>query len=488
MSDVWKQWEGRTIDDKILLQSYLGESNHSAVFLASWQHGSDSPKKVAVKLLPAREDSQSELSNWEAIRKLDHGNLLRIFHAGRARLDTIDTLYVVEEYAEENLSQILPERALTGEETGGMLASVLEVLQYIHHKGFAHGRVQPSNIMAIADRVKVSSDSLRRSGQPTRWASPYDAPEVAASGVSPEADVWSLGITLLEVLTRHAPAWDTARLEPPAVAPEIPQPFREIALHCLEMDPTKRWTLAEVADCLRGNRSVQDADKSSFARQDAAVLANRQISATTGAAVRRDSASGGARSLSQPPTTAAKWPYIVGLAVLLAGGVYWMGRPKTALAPTTLQSAPTSTATEAEKPSAAVEAPPSSGMAGNKTEKAAAATTPSESLPSKTESGEAASSEIVRRVSPQVLPSARRTIQGTIKVRVRVEVDDAGNVTDAKLESAGPSKYFARISLEAARDWKFAPLVPGALSPREWKLQFAFSRARTSESATRVKR
>jgi TonB family protein len=127
-------------------------------------------------------------------------------------------------------------------------------------------------------------------------------------------------------------------------------------------------------------------------------------------------------------------------------------------------------------------------MAGNKTEKAASATTPSESLPSKTESGEAASSEIVRRVSPQVLPSARRTIQGTIKVRVRVEVDDAGNVTDAKLESPGPSKYFARISLEAARDWKFAPLVPGALSPREWKLQFAFSRARTSESATRVKR
>jgi protein TonB len=90
---------------------------------------------------------------------------------------------------------------------------------------------------------------------------------------------------------------------------------------------------------------------------------------------------------------------------------------------------------------------------------------------------------------PQVSPSARRTIQGKIKFRVKVEVDAAGNVAKATRESAGPSKYFSRIALEAARGWKFSPAQGGEQSvAREWELQFAFNRARTEVSAVRTKR
>ena len=95
---------------------------------------------------------------------------------------------------------------------------------------------------------------------------------------------------------------------------------------------------------------------------------------------------------------------------------------------------------------------------------------------------------VVRRVMPQVSPSARRTIQGKIKVRVKVEVDAAGNVADAKLESAGPSKYFSRIALEAAQGWKFSPAQGGeqGVAP-EWKLQFTFSKNGTEASAVRAR-
>jgi TonB family protein len=89
---------------------------------------------------------------------------------------------------------------------------------------------------------------------------------------------------------------------------------------------------------------------------------------------------------------------------------------------------------------------------------------------------------------PQVSPSARRTIQGTIKVRVRVDVDAAGNVAKTKLELSGPSKYFSRVATEAAREWKFVPAEAGESDAREWKLQFAFSRAKTGASATRANR
>jgi TonB family protein len=88
---------------------------------------------------------------------------------------------------------------------------------------------------------------------------------------------------------------------------------------------------------------------------------------------------------------------------------------------------------------------------------------------------------------PQVSPNARRTIQGRIKVRVKVEVDAAGNVAKATLESAGPSKYFSRVALEAARDWKFSPASASEQgATREWKLQFAFSRTNTEGSAVRA--
>jgi TonB family protein len=89
---------------------------------------------------------------------------------------------------------------------------------------------------------------------------------------------------------------------------------------------------------------------------------------------------------------------------------------------------------------------------------------------------------------PQISSSARRTIQGTIKVRVRVDVDAAGNVAKAKLESAGPSKYFSRVAMEAAREWKFVPAQADESGAREWQLQFAFSRAKTGVSAVGAKR
>ena len=95
-----------------------------------------------------------------------------------------------------------------------------------------------------------------------------------------------------------------------------------------------------------------------------------------------------------------------------------------------------------------------------------------------------ATDDIVERAMPQVSPSARRTISGKLKVRVRVEVDAAGNVTEARLKDAGPSQYFARVALEAARHWKFAPAPD---EKRTWILLFAFTRARTETSATRAR-
>ena len=215
MSETWKQWEGRTVDGRFPLQSYLGGSDHSAVFLTLMQSAADGSGQAAIKLISAGgDDAEKQLLRWQAARELNHPNLIRILEAGRCQLDSTDLLYVVEEYAEENLSQILPERALTAEEVRALLPPVLQALQFVHEKGFVHGHVQPSNILAVGDQVKLSSDDLDVPGERSRRAgavSPYDPPEAATGAASTAADVWQLGMTLVEVLTQRVPVWDVAR-------------------------------------------------------------------------------------------------------------------------------------------------------------------------------------------------------------------------------------------------------------------------------------
>src|ERR1700674_4706343 len=147
MSEAWKRWEGRPVDGRFPLQSYLGSSDQSAVFLTVTQPSGSDSEKTAIKLIPADAvDAKHQFLRWKAASELTHPNLIRIFEAARCELDGTELLYVVMEYAEENLSQILPERALTADETRGMLPPILRALQFVHDKGLGHEQIQPQII------------------------------------------------------------------------------------------------------------------------------------------------------------------------------------------------------------------------------------------------------------------------------------------------------------------------------------------------------
>lgn len=91
-------------------------------------------------------------------------------------------------------------------------------------------------------------------------------------------------------------------------------------------------------------------------------------------------------------------------------------------------------------------------------------------------------SAVVQQVLPHASQSALATITGTIRISVRVKVDSAGNVSDASLISSGPSQYFARLSLQAAQDWKFDPSRAGG---RPFLLRFEFRSSGSRAFATR---
>jgi TonB family protein len=87
---------------------------------------------------------------------------------------------------------------------------------------------------------------------------------------------------------------------------------------------------------------------------------------------------------------------------------------------------------------------------------------------------------VLHQVLPDVSRGAQNTIHGRVKVSVEVAVNDSGNVTEAKLVSPGPSRYFATKALTASREWKFTPpQVDGQPSASTWALRFEFGRGST---------
>jgi serine/threonine-protein kinase len=249
MTEATKQWEGRIVEGIFPLRQYLGGSEHSAVFVTEYREGE--LQKAAIKLVPANPlTAETQLMRWEFAAQLSHPNLLRVFRSGRTAIDGNELLYVVMEFADEDLADILPERALTAEETRDMVCPVLDALEYLHGKGFVHSDLKPANILASVDQLKLSSDALLRIGESqagTKKVSAYDPPEAISGTWTPAGDVWSLGTTLVEVMTQRVPEWQPGPHLEPAVPATLPAPFLEIARQCLRVEPKQRISIGDIA-------------------------------------------------------------------------------------------------------------------------------------------------------------------------------------------------------------------------------------------------
>jgi len=252
MRDDWKKFEGQVVNKVFPLRRFLGSTSHSAVFLT--QSGHAQPKDLAIKFISAGANADSQVSLLHRASKLSHPNLLRLLPGGRCGLADMELVFVVMEYAEENLGQVLPNRKFTAKETCELLAPLLDALSHIHSQGLAHSHIKPSNIVAIGNQIKLSSDTVLPLGEPrpaNRPADAYDAPEAGTALVAASSDAWSLGATLVEILTQHTPASSQESQTDPIVPPTLPQPFLDIARQCLRRDPSLRWTTAQIAGCLK---------------------------------------------------------------------------------------------------------------------------------------------------------------------------------------------------------------------------------------------
>ena len=424
MNAFWQQREGQVIDG-FPLRQYLGGGEDHALFLT--EYAAETPgatpgvtqRKFVIKVMHADADSsESQLRRWRLGAELSHPNLMRLFERGSWHLDEIPLLYVVMEYADEDLSQVIPERPLTVAEAKEMLEPALGALAYLHSGGFVHGRLKPSNFMAIDGRLKISSDSVSQVGPGT---------------LTPADDVWGLGMTLVEVLTQRLPASDAGETRDPVLPETIPPEFREIARNALRRDPRSRWTVAQIRERLNGRPAASAA------------------TAASAASGKRFSASAISTVLLAASLAIVAGTLLIRNRELAPIGVSQSQSVQNQRAPAATQPAPAAPATATPTPAI-----------------------PTPHVESKPSPARPRNEEIVQQVMPEVFPRARSSIRGRVTASVRVEVDPAGDVSNAAIES-GSSQYFSTAAVNAARRWKFAP----AAGPRVWILKFEFTRTGT---------
>lgn len=262
---------------------------------------------------------------------------------------------------------------------------------------------------------------------------------------SSAADVWSLGMTPVEVLGQRLPVWDRNEQRDPEVPETLPTAFQDIARHCLRRDPKLRRTVADIANRLNPRtvrRPTQHDRRGPLARSwylISAVILLLALTRIVGVELLNratDSSGEPSRATEKAPTTTL------------------MGAPQRG-----------STALSEKKQATLSENPGSSDVLPRslRTSSAAESATPS---------GEASGGGVIHQVLPNVPSKARDTIQGTVRVGISVNLDFSSSVTDAAIESPGPSRYFANLALKAAQQWKFAP---GRGPSRDWTIRFDFS-------------
>jgi TonB family protein len=452
---LWQHWQGQIVDGCFPLLRYLGGNERSAAFQTSY--GAAEPRPATIKLVLSGSQDGEIVAQWNRAAQLSHPHLVRLFRVGSYTANGMELCYCVMEHAEEDLASVLRDRPLTAAEAYEMLNSVLNALAYVHGKGFAYGHLRPTNILAVDDCLKISTDCIVRTGEVVRKGeqpSPYDPPEVQDQGYSPRGDIWSLGVTLIEALNQRARGGRSVS-DQVHVSEAVPGPLVDIARSCLQRDPLRRVTVSDIAAQLKTNSTKGGAQRAE-SRYDAfqtwryiiPVAAIALLTMVAGIGLRQR------RAEPQPTHSVIPAPAIV------------RGYAKPRASASDIRPSPQSGTRERQvDPDVTSTSPLRPGDGADNSD----------------------APRIVHRVIPSVPQSAVDTIHGTVRVGVRIHVDSSGRVTSVKLDSPGPSRYFAQLSLQAARQWQFEPMKAQAPnSASEWLLRFEFTRTATTVRPIRV--
>jgi eukaryotic-like serine/threonine-protein kinase len=224
-------------------------------------------RDVAVKELSVA-DPERVLREAQAAARLNHPGIVTLYELGH---EGDRALLVSELIAGSTLDQLARAGELSDRDVAELGSDVCEALAHAHQRGVVHRDVKPQNVIARGDergglRAKLMDFGIASvAGAPALTATgevigtlAYMAPEQAEGlEAGPEADVYSLALTLYECwagespVARRTPA-QTAReigRPPPSLReyrPDLPAGLTSRVDACLDADPQERPDLGEL--------------------------------------------------------------------------------------------------------------------------------------------------------------------------------------------------------------------------------------------------
>ncbi|RVE74304.1 hypothetical protein OJAV_G00020760 [Oryzias javanicus] len=202
----------------------LGYGGNGLVFSAV---DTDCDKRVAVKkiILTDPQSVKHALREIKIIRRLDHDNIVKVFEvlgpSGRrltedvVSLTEVNSVYIVQEYMDTDLSQLLERGPLSEGHARLFMYQLLRGLKYIHSANVLHRDLKPANLFVNTEDLvlKIGDFGLARIMDPhyshkghlseglvTKW---YRSPRLLLSpnNYTKAIDMWAAGCMFAEMLT-----------------------------------------------------------------------------------------------------------------------------------------------------------------------------------------------------------------------------------------------------------------------------------------------
>lgn len=284
-------YPGTMLQDRYEILEKIGSGGMSEVYKAKCHKLN---RLVAIKVLKSEFTSDATFVSKfkmeaQAAAGLSHPNIVNIYDV----VDEGDIHFIVMELVEGITlkSYITKKGHLDVKEAIGIAIQVASGIEAAHEQHIIHRDIKPQNMLISMDgKVKVADFGIARavSSQTMNAATVvgsvhYISPEQARGGYSDErSDLYSLGITMFEMVTGHVPfegdntvTVALAHLEDPmpdprTLNPDVSPSLARIILKCTEKRPERRYPNAAVviSDLRRALLNDDDPSVGMIAEED----------------------------------------------------------------------------------------------------------------------------------------------------------------------------------------------------------------------------